>query len=67
MSKIIAIGERAWLRAAERGDTAAMDRAESWLRRATAEQDSYDAAEMAGLENEQAMRQLADIYRRDNP
>jgi hypothetical protein len=55
------------LRAVERGDAAAQERALSWLRRGAAEQEHYDAAVMAELENGQALAGLARIYRRDQP
>lgn len=67
MSKIVAIGERAWLRAAGRGDTEAMERAEIWLRRAADEQAHYDAAEFAEVEQSVAIAELVGIHRRDNP
>lgn len=65
-SKIIAIGRRARLRAIADGDMDALQHAERWLFRGVAEQQRYDAAEMAGLANEQAVRELVRIYRRDN-
>ncbi|MCW2934866.1 MAG: hypothetical protein JWM19_5828 [Actinomycetia bacterium] len=66
-SKIISLARRARERAIASGDADMVARQERALYRAISEQDHYDAAEFAEVEQSVAIGELVRIWRRDNP